>query len=82
MKSALLLSLLLFTTTSFACDAVSAVREYYSGPEIKQLVVKPLGNGLYSVSYYDQDGPAHCSGGRAQVNSRCEATPVRALYCE
>ena len=82
MKSVILISMFLFTTGSYACDGVSAVREYYSGPEIQQLIVRPLGRGLYSVSYYDQDKPAHCSGGRAQVTPQCEVIPVQGLYCE
>jgi len=86
MKSAIFASVFLFLGLSAqagqACDEVQALHEYYYGPEIRDLVVKEISPGLYSVSYYDDSKPAKCTGGQAQVTHQCEVIPVRGLFCD
>jgi hypothetical protein len=74
-------SALAFSANASACDPEAALRDYYGGPEIKNLLLQEVAPGLWSVSYYDEDGMAECKDGLAQVSALCEVAPVRALIC-
>ncbi|MGE4132711.1 MAG: hypothetical protein AB7F86_13795 [Bdellovibrionales bacterium] len=83
MKKRMILAALaaMVSASAWACDEVQAVREYYDGPEIREMKVTQVSEKLYSISYFDLDGPAKCEGGLAAVSDKCEVEPVRALFC-
>ena len=69
------------TPSAFACNPVSALRAYYVGPEMSDFRIAAPVNGVYSLSWSEEEG-VKCTGAKARVNEACEVEVVQAAFCD
>lgn len=81
MKTLIALSVFFSCTASFACySPESAIEAYYGGfGEIVR--TQYMGNGQYSISYFDSSRGVQCNEGVAEVKIDCSVEVVHELFC-